>query len=253
MVHVQTAHMMNIYQLADTTKLQNVSFLQIFAFQPHGGCTLLPHMYSFYCWCSIWKDDCKTQKNTIVFQTCTFASFWCQETPLPESWKAICTVVVEEVGEKRGFDWREKQVWLRKCNCNHALQVRQIGQSFLQVFSVSLQTSYKLLFWLYFFSVYWFSAVSTMHIVWKSSKMSHLNLQSWMRLLIWFSNTVDEFCLQNGAKLLLVSLKFGKLELAEKKCAKTDAISSVSKLPRLKTRFSTLFLSSVGKPSWALN
>ena len=33
MVHVQTAHMMNIYQLADTTKLQNVSFLQIFAFQ----------------------------------------------------------------------------------------------------------------------------------------------------------------------------------------------------------------------------
>ena len=170
MVHVQTAHMMNIYQLADTTKLQNVSFLQIFAFQPHGGCTLLPHMYSFYCWCSIWKDDCKTQKNTIVFQTCTFASFWCQATPLPESWKAICTVVVEEVGEKRGFDWREKQVWLRKCNCNHALQVRQIGQSFLQVFSVSLQTSYKLLFWLYFFSVYWFSAVSTMHIVWKSSK-----------------------------------------------------------------------------------
>ena len=27
MVHVQTAHMMNIYQLADTTKLQNVRFL----------------------------------------------------------------------------------------------------------------------------------------------------------------------------------------------------------------------------------
>ena len=26
MVHVQTAHMMNIYQLADTTKLQNVRF-----------------------------------------------------------------------------------------------------------------------------------------------------------------------------------------------------------------------------------
>ena len=25
MVHVQTAHMLNIYQLADTTKLQNVS------------------------------------------------------------------------------------------------------------------------------------------------------------------------------------------------------------------------------------
>ena len=39
MVHVQTAHMMNIYQLADTTKLQNVSFLQIFAFQPR-RCTL---------------------------------------------------------------------------------------------------------------------------------------------------------------------------------------------------------------------
>ena len=34
MVHVQTAHMMNIYQLADTTKLQNVSFVQIFAFIP---------------------------------------------------------------------------------------------------------------------------------------------------------------------------------------------------------------------------
>ena len=37
--------------------------------------------------------------------------------------------------------------------------------------------------------------------------------------------------------------------IGRKKCAKTDAISSVSKLPRLKTRFSTLFLSSVGKPS----
>ena len=32
MVHVQTAHMMNIYQLADTTKLQNVRFFFSFSF-----------------------------------------------------------------------------------------------------------------------------------------------------------------------------------------------------------------------------
>ena len=32
MVHVQTAHMMNIYQLADTTKLQNVRFFFPFLF-----------------------------------------------------------------------------------------------------------------------------------------------------------------------------------------------------------------------------
>lgn len=32
MVHVQTAHMMNIYQLADSTKLQNVSTVIISVF-----------------------------------------------------------------------------------------------------------------------------------------------------------------------------------------------------------------------------